>query len=441
MILINCILKKQTSKINIGDVLKRKEFFTREDVGITSVVQKYLSSLFTNNLSKLLFKLEKDNFLSTFIFNQKFPDFNQPLINKNEEKNEIKENQKQEKNYYLNNYLVKVLIETYLDTVNFSINVVNKNIKNNKVSLLLGLRLPGIYTTMKEIIKYIKNEIKIKYFRAEINIIDLRDDGNEDFNFNHELNEYQNKLKSQQKNTEIEILKNKIFEKLNGLQNEHQKDSHEFYDLLMNDYYLIFLSEYIPDSKDLYKNIEEYKNILKLMIFERFYTNEEGEEVDPIKALAKKMVWMESYSQYISILLNIFRKISLYDPNTFVKLEKLIKQRVITFGDMDNNDRNPQHTLKFKAPFFYVTEALLIISIDVEIFKKLKGQEFYDYINLLKTITKDSLVINDRLKFYSKEIFAVQEFLEIEEGLNNVNKSNVENNINALNIKRYKRII
>ena len=530
-LLINCILKKQTSKINIGDVLKKKEFFTREDVGITSVVQKYLSSLFTNNLSKLLFKLEKDNFLSTFIFNQKFPDFNQPLVidnkneeqdikkgpknennqnnkeaeeekklNKNEEKNEIKEekneiveekkedkkeekkeekneivedkkeekneiviekkeeknenveekkeekneikvekigieikeNQKQEKNYYLNNYLVKVLIETYLDTVNFSINVVNKNIKNNKVSLLLGLRLPGIYTTMKEIIKYIKNEIKIKYFRAEINIIDLRDEGNEDFN--RELNEYQSKLKSQQKNTEIEILKNKIFEKLNGLQNEHQKDSHEFYDLLMNDYYLIFLSEYIPDSKDLYKNIEEYKNILKLMIFERFYTNEEGEEVDPIKALAKKMVWMESYSQYISILLNIFRKISLYDPNTFVKLEKLIKQRLITFGDMDNNDRNPQHTLKFKAPFFYVTEALLIISIDVEILIKLKGQEFYDYINLLKTITKDSLVINDRLKFYSKEIFAVQEFLEIEEGLNNVNKSNVENNINALKL-------
>ena len=91
-LLINCILKKQTSKINIGDVLKRKEFFTREDVGITSVVQKYLSSLFTNNLSKLLFKLEKDNFLSTFIFNQKFPDFNQPLIidNKNEEQDKKK---------------------------------------------------------------------------------------------------------------------------------------------------------------------------------------------------------------------------------------------------------------------------------------------------------------------------------------------------------------
>jgi len=37
------------------------------------------------------------------------------------------------------------------------------------------------------------------------------------------------------------------------------------------------------------------------------------------------------------------------------------------------------------------------------------------------------LFINEDLNLYSKEIYTIQEFLEIEEGLNQVNKSNEEN--------------
>ena len=504
-LLINCVLKKPTTKIDIGQILNKNEYFTRDDVGIISVVQRYLSTLFKDNINKLIFKLEKDNFLSTFIYNQLYTDDNkiQPkdeqnkkeelvkeinLITKDEKenkneikeekienkenKNEIKENKneiKEEKietkedkneikeenkenekkddkekkgediqegqneqlrNYYLNNNLVKVLIETYLDTVNFSINSIKKNIKDNKVSLLLGLRLPGIYITLKEIIKYIKNEVKNKYLNTEKKIRNLREEAGHDFG--RELDEIKKSLRSYQKNCEIEILKNKIFSKLNSVENLYQKDSHEFYDLLMNDYYLIFLSENLPDINEVYQHIDEYKNILKLMIHERFNTGDEGEEINPIRAVAKKILWVESYSQYISILLNIYRKISEYEKDLFNKMEKPIKNGEFILEEEE--DRNPHHTIELKSPFYYITESLLRISVDEELFSKLQGQKFYDYINLLKTITKDSLVINSDLSIYSKEIFTIQEFLEIEEGLNNVNKSNVENIIIVLGI-------
>ena len=482
--IINCSLKKQSNKLDIAQIFKKKEYFTRDDVSIVSVVQKYISKLFNDNLSKMIFKLEKDNFLSTFIYNLTYKDNNnnlQPVLiidnneqnenkndnkndNKNEEveeeiklvkkedKNEIivekeekekegkekkEENEKnnnennqdnQEKNYYLNNHLIKKIIETYLETVDFSLNSIKKNMKNNKVSLLLGLRIPGIYLALKEIIKYIRNEVKKKYINAEGNILYF----NEEDTDGKKLEEVKKELKSCQRNSEIEILKNKIFGVLIGLDKEYQKDAHEFYDLLMNDYFLIFLSENFPDINELNINIEEYKNILKLMLHERFDKGDEGEETDPIKATSKKIVWMESYSQYISILLNIYRKLSVYEKNLFNKMDRLINDREIILEEDDN--RNPHHTIELKAPFYYVTEALLRISIDIELFRKLQGQEFYDFINLLKTITKDSLVINDELSIFSKEIFAVQEFLEIEEGLNDVNKSNVENILNVLTI-------
>ena len=68
---INCILKQSDEKINIGDILNKDELFDKDNMrSIIEVVQKYLSSLFNDNLNKLIFKLEKDNFLSTFIFNE-----------------------------------------------------------------------------------------------------------------------------------------------------------------------------------------------------------------------------------------------------------------------------------------------------------------------------------------------------------------------------------
>jgi len=109
----------------------------------------------------------------------------------------------------------------------------------------------------------------------------------------------------------------------------------------------------------------------------------------------------------------------------FNKIERLIKNREIILEEDDI--RNPHHTIEYKSPFYFIVDAILRLCTSEELFSKFQGKDFYEYINLLKTITKDSLIINEDLAIYSKEIFTIQQFLDIEKRLNQVNKSNSEN--------------
>ena len=348
-----------------------------------------------------------------------------------EDKNEIKDgnikledkNENNRTNYYFNNNMIKKLIETYLENDNFLFYDVNKNIEGNNIQLLLGLRLPGIYLTLKEIIYYIRNEIIIKNFNIERDIINLRDEDRIDFG--KELENYRNRLKNNLKNAEKEILKNKTFNKINNIEKKRPKEIYQFYSLLMNDYFLIFLSENLYDIKELYKNFDCYKNLLNLMLSQRFKNGNSFFEIEPIKSFTKKIVWIETYRQYISIILKIYEKISKYESDLINKINILIKDNEISLDE--DEIRNPYHTLDLKSPFYYVTEALFRIIFDIKFLEKLKGQDFYDYINLLKTIIEESLIIYENLSIDPKEILIIQEFINIEEALNNVNKSNEEN--------------
>ena len=451
---IDCILKNSTEEINIGDILKKNELFDRDNMrSIIEIVQKYLSTLFNKDLSNLIFKLETDNFLSVFIFNEvvsKKIKANPNIILKvkDEENNEIKkdenefhlekvenngENENIEKNYYLNNNLIKLLIETYVENVDYSQVKVGKNMKNNKLQLLMGLKTPGIYSLLDSFSKYIKSNLKNKYSNAEKDVLFLIQD---DQNFDRELSKYNNKIKDCQRIAEIELLKNKFFEKINELENRDQRETHEFFELLMNDYYLIFLSKNLPNLNEFYQNIDYYKNLINLMLGQRFNTeqDEEEKELNPIKDTAKKILWIETYSQNISILLNIYKKLSEFeeDGNLFNKIEQLIEDKEIILEEDDK--RNPYYTKYIKSPFYYISESLLRLSINKINTNELKEEKFYDFINLIKTISKDILTIYDDLLIYSKENHTINEFLEIENRLHNVNKNSSENILKALEI-------
>ena len=450
---INCILKQSDEKINIGDILNKDELFDKDNMrSIIEIVQKYLSSLFNDNLNKLIFKLEKDNFLSTFIFNNEIDKvkfkpkpkivvrFNNEeennLINeRNQENNEeINEDENIIKNYYLNNNLIKLLIQTYLENVNFSRDTLGKNMKNNKVQLLMGLKLPGIFPLLVSIINNIKGNIKNKYLSSEKCILFLYPD---EQNFDQYLNQKKNEAREYQRRTEIELKKNKIFEKIDELKNKDQRETHEFYELLMNDYYLIFLSKNVPEINEFYKKIDEYKNLINYMLELRFIKTQDDvneDEVYPIKAITKKILWIEAYSQYISILLNIYRKLSEYEEegDLLSKIKVLINDKEI-FLEQDEKS-NPYYTIDIKSPFYYISEALLRLSINKINSNELKEEKFYDFINLLKTINKDISSNFIDLNIYSKENYTINEFLEIEASLHDVNKNSSENILKTLEI-------
>ena len=187
----------------------------------------------------------------------------------------------------------------------------------------------------------------------------------------------------------------------------------------------------MQDIKDSYNELDDYKNILNKMIQLRFNLDNQEEELNQIKFLAKKMVWLESNSEYIAILLNIYQKLSHNIKNLYNKIDKIISGGEIK---MEISERSPEWAKEINAPFFYIMDSLLkVITSDFD-FKSLKEQEFYDFINLLKGICQDILRIVNELGVFSGEVFTIQEFLSIEEKLNNVNESKIENILKILEI-------
>ena len=450
--IINCVLRQKVEEKDVfGEILK-KNYFTRDDIEIISVVQRYLSGLFTDNLTQFVFKSEKDHFLSTFIFNKfynkvdnninkqeeekneiKIEDKNQKEENKNEIKKEDinqKEENKEETQYYMGNKLVKQLIEAYLEILNtLDTQRFVKKIKFNKIKLLLGLKLPGIRKTLNDFRNYIKNELREVYLdiEKELKFISINEDDSI-----KQVENCNNKIKAYHKNMETEIIKNELFQKLIECGKENPEDNRQFYEWLLEDYYLLFLSDTLTNLKKSFNNLEEYKNFLKKMVFLRFNAGKEVEEVDPLKSFAMKIVWLESNSQYISILLKIYQKISVHEKNLMNKIDKIIDNHEINY---EISERSPKHTEEINSSFFFMMESLLkIITTDFEIYNNLKDEEFYDFINSLKEINQDALRLVNELIIFSKEVFTIQEFLLIEEKLNNVNKSNINNILNILNI-------
>ena len=444
--IIKCILKQKTKERDIFNDILRKNYLKREDVGMISVIQNYLSALFIEHLTQFVFKSEEDQFLSTFVFNKLNQDLHKGDPKDNNKNNFIYKDKEEKLNILENkindnkenkiidnkedkkeNQLIKKLIDYYLDTLNTSPAGFNDKIKANKITLLLGLKLPGIKSILNNFRAYAKSQLSERYYNNEK---EIRYIGQEENNYMDEVNKYKKRIKNNQKNMETEINKNDLLQKLSEL--EISDDKKEFFEWLLDDYYLLFLSDTLQEIKNSFEHIEEYRNILRKMISLRFDSEAGGEGDDPVKLLAMKMIWLESNNQYISIILNIYQKISISEKDLFSKIERIIANKEIQY---ENSSRSPPYTEEINSPFFYILESLLkIITSDFELYERLKNQDFYDFINSLKTIVQNTLIIVNDLIIYSKEVYTIQEFLNIQESLNIVNKSNKESLSNILMI-------
>jgi hypothetical protein len=88
--IINCVLRQKSKHKDIFSAILKSNYFTRDDVGLTSVIQRYLSELFIDNLTQFVFKSEKDHFLSAFIFNKLYGDVNVQNVDNNKKEDEEK---------------------------------------------------------------------------------------------------------------------------------------------------------------------------------------------------------------------------------------------------------------------------------------------------------------------------------------------------------------
>ena len=214
-IINNRILKQMESDKNIIiNAFKTKNLVSIYDTNILSSIQRYLIEIYSRLLNLFYYKAEKDQFFSTLLSLQKKEIKNENQNKKPNKKqiNEIKEDDDEKNNnqnnndYYLkkndeekevkenkdvNVYRQKIIeraIEIYLDNLTFENIKENKNDKKeenkkdnkiinivkefgaNKINIILGLQLPGIFPIISDLIKTSRNEIIKRYNANESNL-------------------------------------------------------------------------------------------------------------------------------------------------------------------------------------------------------------------------------------------------------------------------------
>ena len=255
--------------------------------------------------------------------------------------------------------------------------------------------------------------------------------------FNEDLLMHNNSLfniinKDQQLNNIIQII------------NVNQKENDKLFDLLINDYYTLFLNNCLNKKKNkkeeeeedklmIVDNIDNNKQFLNLMTILRANKMKEyfgiKNEKDIVMKLAENINWIESYTEEISSIQQIFLKLSMKIPEFYEQIEEIINQKQIIY---EISDRNPEYTSVVNEAFFLSLDSILRIITSKEDIYDLPQDDFFDLINTNREVLQNALELEANLNLRSKEVFFLQEILKL---INAFYMNNIAN------IKSIKRII
>ena len=397
----------------IKQIFIKKDIVNQSDIDIISIIQRNLSKLYIKLFNVFYYRAEKDHFfsslLSSYVENK-----NKICVNDSQVKLETK-NITESKNLSEdcnNNELIKIMEVTkkeYLKNLKFNDGLLKfeEKMKKNKITIILGLKLPGLKNYIDSVVQKFKNENLNNYQRNEKTLLIEK---SKDYEYI-----YFSKLKKYNESTLNEILNIDIFNEISKNVNENL-----FYDLLLEDYYTIFISKNLNiikresskkknDDKNS-SNFNLFKNVLKLLISLMW---DKGKEIKlKIKALANTINLTESYSKEILLILQIFYKLNIIIDNLFNKIEKIIKGN----NKVVNSNFN-------EALFYLVVSIFRVIILNLEEYREKAINEFFQILNNNKEIIYQILQININQRLYYEEILSFQILIEIIDFLY-INKKN-----------------
>ena len=262
-----------------------------------------------------------------------------------------------------------------------------EKMKANNIKIFLGLKLPGLKMHIESIIQKVKT-LKINYKRNERNFRNNRSLENEDA--------YTSNLKKYNELTLNEILNIDLFKIILS----RIDDEDLFYDLLLEDYYTIFIGKNLKMDND--KNfINLLKKVLKLFCSLRSKEEYGIEQENRLECLANTINWVESFSDEIIIILKVFYKLNRIIDNLFDKIE-------FKLNNVYNDTKNDNAIL-------IMIDSILSFVTDVQIYKDKEKdyKAFFLLLNNNKEILNQILPININLCLNSKEVFCLQEQMKV----------------------------
>ena len=441
---INKLIVQQMEKDEnlISNSLKKKDLVTIYDIDFISCIQIYLSEKYADYFNNFYYNAEKEQFISSLISIEEQKKKNKNQINDlNDEDFEKNKNEEEKENKVNNNKYYQQMIEKVIDIYfdKFLSEKDNKNQKDreednrknmgvikqlgaNKIDIILGLQLPGMFSIISSIVKRSRNDIIKKYLINESNLRKFIIDN--DNVRDKEKFDYDKKLKDLNNILFIDLDKNDKIKRIITEKNEFINQ--EFIDLFLEDYYIIFiynnLNNYIKSLQKNNVDLSELKKIIKFLVNQ----NEENlKENKDLETIANIINWVETYSIEIAYILKIYIMIRNYigkikkenkEKTIYDLMAEFIKDGKIIYG---KHEKCQEYTKRVNKSLFNGFESVLkIITSCKELYIERKGKkEILELLNMNKEILNQMNKFNLNLKLYSKELLTLQEIIEIINGL------------------------
>ena len=473
LIINDVIMRQLTVQDNIiSKIFNNPNYITENDIDIICIIKNYLSFLYTKILNLFYFKAEKDHFFSALLSFAEIEDLNKTKIN-NDSDNLIsiicpeifgpkfkKDKSNEEMNKIIKNIIQKVT-EIYLNNLLFNdgkIRVTEKPGANN-IDVILGLNLPGLKTTLDKIIKKVNDEICPKYYQNEVN---YRGNKKKEKELENDKKLYDDELDKCNNSTLVEIEKEELLNLIEKSFVDNQNNIDLFYSILLNDYYTLYINNYILKSNNNNNNInnnnrnqnnqeenanenreenknenieeknekfEDIKKFLKLLVnLKNKYSKDEN--LNQIQILANNINWLESYVIEITMLLKMFSKLNNITEDLYTEISNIINYKLINYETSEVSLE-----LISNKVFFMGMESLLRV-IPRKIYKNFENAEDNKitlFQNTNKEILQDAMNLNTTLNLNSKEVYSLQEIIELIDAFNMNNINNITNIINFYN--------
>ena len=361
--IFNIIIENIKSSKNIFEEIFQGNNFERNDSDLTSVIHRFMKYKLNEYVSKFIIKAERDEMFSIFLLN-----------------NSLKENK----------YFFK-LIDNYYNNISIKNVIINNNPNSNPINLIIGLNIPGI-NKIFEPIKLCINNFKDEYLNLE------------------------NEIRNSDKNKE-EIIKDLIkLEKTQNSMEENIKNEFEKNLVLMDliNHNNIVLSDYLKIyiSSKFKNNFDKIQKFLEYIIQLKFKDYSLGRGYSMIGRIT---LWLESYSNYIYELLNVYDNLSQYIPDLLKNIKLVVDSHLIKIKISDNN---PEYKVNLNYPFIYAFESITISFFkNIELLSELNQDDFYNFIKKLKESSQNILKMQMNLRLYLTEIFDLISLTTVISGL------------------------
>ena len=428
--LINeCLFSKRLNKEEniIIRIFQDQNSFDKKGIEIISFIKKYLSKLYNYQLNQIFFKAEKDQFFSSLLSNsleEKIWQLEKNNLRIKEEEISPRPNtyiKKEE--IFEDKTIVEQLANLYLKDIinydNFYVRIY-ENLYSNNLVIILGLYLPGIKNAFDKITKSVKENIIINYRKNENNLRNFFENEDrrtkETKNFFNDLKIFNNSL------VNIIIDEPQIIKIIDIIKSN--KDIGNIDKLIINDYYTLFLY-----NIGIFTNTGIDTRFLNLLVNLRNEIinknfNNFVKETEVINLLANNINWIESYTEEIFSLQQIFLKLSLKIPTFFEDIEIIINKKRINY---EITEKNPEYTSIVNEVFFLSIDSILKVLLSKEEIYNLNIDELHDLINIIKEIMQTVLKLENNLNIRSKEVFNFQEILKLINAFNLNNLASIEN--------------